>query len=71
MAVLKTMLRALLLLIGVLAVLMGGLWIGQGTGVIMWPASSFMLADITWARNGAALAAVGAVLIWLARRKRG
>jgi hypothetical protein len=60
--------RALLLIIGVLAVLMGLLWIGQGTGLVMWPASSFMLADRSWAVNGAILAAVGAFLIWLSRR---
>ena len=61
--------RIILLVVGVLAVLMGGLWIGQGLGIIMWPASSFMLADSKWAVNGAILAAVGIGMIWFARRR--
>lgn len=61
--------RILLTIIGVLCVLMGGLWTGQGLGLIMWPASSFMLAQGQWAIWGMLLAAVGVVLIWLGRRK--
>ncbi len=61
--------RALVLVLGLLAVLMGLLWIGQGLGLIMWPQSSFMLADRQWAVNGAVLAAVGGVLVWLGRRR--
>ena len=37
-------LRALGQGIGILAVVMGLLWVGQGTGLIMWPQESFMLA---------------------------
>ncbi|MFM5906878.1 MAG: hypothetical protein ACKOPO_04730 [Novosphingobium sp.] len=62
--------RALAAIIGVLAMAMGLLWIGQGLGIIMWPSSSFMLADRQWAVNGAILAAVGAFLVWLGRRRR-
>jgi len=65
-----TIIRALLLLFGLLALAMGLLWIGQGTGLVMWPASSFMLADRTWAFNGALLAAVGIAAMVLARRLR-
>ena len=54
---------------GVLAVLMGLLWIGQGLGYIHWPASSFMLDQRPWALRGAILAAVGIVLIALSRRR--
>jgi len=54
--------------IGVLAVLIGLLWIGQGTGVISWPQSSFMIRQIQWAGYGAVLATLGLVLIWLGRR---
>jgi hypothetical protein len=61
-------LKLLLAIVAVLAILMGLLWIGQGLGIIMWPASSFMLADRQWAVNGAILAAVGALLLWFARR---
>ena len=60
--------RKLLLIVGFLALALGLLWIGQGTGVINWPASSFMIKQIQWAGYGAALAAPGLVLIWQSRR---
>jgi hypothetical protein len=58
----------LLLTTGFVALAIGLLWIGQGTGVIAWPASSFMISQIQWAWYGAALAVVGLVLIWRSRR---
>jgi membrane protein implicated in regulation of membrane protease activity len=67
--ILKALLRGLLLSLGILAVPMGLLWIGQGLGLIMWPNSSFMLADRQWAVNGAIVAALGLAAIWLARRE--
>ena len=62
-------LRAIVLVIGVLALLMGLLWIGQGLGIIMWPSSSFMLADRQWAVNGTVLALAAALAIYWARRR--
>ena len=56
--------RTLLLILGLLALAIGLLWIGQGTGVVAWPASSFMISQIQWAGYGAALAALGLILIW-------
>lgn len=61
--------KGALAIIGVAAILMGGLWILQGLDIVRWPASSFMLGDLTWTRNGAILAVVGLVLIWFARRR--
>lgn len=61
--------KILLLIIGVAAVLMGLLWIGQGIGLIHWPASSFMLDQRPWALRGAILAVVGLGLIILSRRR--
>ena len=49
---------------GVLALLIGLLWIGQGTGIVAWPQSSFMISQMQWAYYGAALAVVGVILIW-------
>jgi uncharacterized membrane protein len=60
--------RIVSLVVGILALLIGLLWIGQGTGLVNWPASSFMIQQIQWAYYGAALAVVGLVLIWRARR---
>jgi hypothetical protein len=55
-------------IIGILAVLIGLLWIGQGAGMINWPQLSFMISQIQWAYYGAALAVVGLILIWRGRR---
>jgi uncharacterized membrane protein len=60
--------RQLLLIVGLVALAIGLLWIGQGTGVINWPQSSFMIKQIQWAGYGAALAAVGLILIWQSKR---
>jgi uncharacterized membrane protein len=60
--------RKLLLIVGMCSLAMGLLWIGQGTGVIDWPQSSFMIRQIQWAGYGAALAALGLILIWQSRR---
>ena len=62
--------RTGLLVLGVLATLMGLLWIGQGLGYVHWPRSSFMLDQRPWADRGAALAVLGLVLILVARRLR-
>ena len=64
-------LRIVAFTLGLLAIAMGLLWLGQGTGVVMWPEESFMLADRTWAIRGAILAAVGCIVVWLARRGNG
>jgi uncharacterized membrane protein len=57
-----------LLIVGLLALAMGLLWIGQGLGVIDWPQSSFMIRQMQWAGYGAALAALGLILIWQSNR---
>jgi len=63
-------LRPAMLVIGVLAVLAGGLFFLQGLNVVRWPASSFMLARQEWVVKGALIAVVGVVLILLNRPKR-
>ena len=60
--------RQLLLTVGFVALAIGMLWIGQGTGVIKWPQSSFMINDIQWAGYGVALAGLGLILIWQGKR---
>jgi hypothetical protein len=59
--------KALLVVIGIIAILIGLLWIGQGTGYVMWPRSSFMLQQTTW--YGAALAVLGLILVLWSRRR--
>jgi hypothetical protein len=61
--------KTALQIIGVAAVLVGLLWVGQGLALIQWPESSFMLDQKPWALRGAILAAVGiGLLIWSRRR---
>jgi uncharacterized membrane protein len=60
--------RTLLLILGLIALALGLLWVGQGTGMVAWPASSFMIRQIQWAGYGAALAALGLILIWQSKR---
>jgi uncharacterized membrane protein len=64
----RNTMRQLLLIVGLLALAIGLLWIGQGTGVIKWPESSFMISQTPWAGYGAALAALGLILIWQSKR---
>jgi hypothetical protein len=61
--------KTVLMIVGVAALLMGVLWIGQGLGYVHWPASSFMLDQRPWATRGAILAVMGLVLIVFARRR--
>lgn len=61
--------KTLLKLLGLLCLLMGLLWIGQGMGLIQWPADSFMIGASQWMIWGAVLAAVGLILLWSGRRR--
>ena len=61
--------KNVLLVIGIIATLLGLLWLGQGLGLIMWPASSFMLDQRPWALRGVILAVVGIALILWSRRR--
>ena len=61
--------KAVMVIIGTAMVMMGLLWTLQGLDIVRWPASSFMLGDIVWTRNGAVLAVLGVVLIWLGRKR--
>ena len=62
--------KTILLIIGVAAVLMGLLWMGQGTGLVHWPASSFMIDQRPLATRGAILTVVGLILIAASRVRR-
>jgi uncharacterized membrane-anchored protein YitT (DUF2179 family) len=53
-------------ILGVLMVLMGGVWFLQGINVLP---GSFMTGELRWAVYGGILAAVGIGLLWRARRR--
>ena len=62
--------KSVLLIVGVAAMAMGLLWIGQGTGLVHWPASSFMIDQRPWVMRGGLLAVVGMVLILVATSRK-
>ena len=62
-------LKGVLAILGVAMILVGGLWALQGLDIVRWPASSFMLGDTAWTRNGVVTMVVGAVLVWFARKR--
>lgn len=61
--------KAVALVAGVVLLAFGLLFAGQGAGLVMWPAESFMLANRAWVVYGLAIAAGGAALVWWARRR--
>ena len=53
---------------GILAILLGLIWVGQGTGYFPYPASSFMINQMPWFYRGAVLAALGLIAVIVSRR---
>lgn len=62
-------LKRLLRILGLFALLMGILWMGQGSGLVHWPAYSFMLDQQMWIVWGAVLSVVGVIALALSRRR--
>lgn len=61
--------KRLMRIVGVIAILMGLLWMAQGSGLFPYPASSFMIDQSPWIIYGAILAAFGLALVFAARRR--
>jgi len=62
------LLRLVYMALAALMVFSGLFWALQGLGIIMWPASSFMLQDIQWTWNGLFVVLGGIACIYFARR---
>jgi hypothetical protein len=60
--------KSAILLVGLLAMLIGLIWVGQGTGYFPYPASSFMINQMPWFYGGAVLAVLGLVAVLVSRR---
>ena len=60
--------QSALTIIGILLLLMGLVFMGQGSGYFPYPASSFMISESRWIYYGGAIAAAGLILIFIARR---
>jgi hypothetical protein len=63
--------RSVLLSGGVMAILIGLIWIGQGTGHFPYPSSSFMINDMAWTYYGIVLAVLGLAIVLAASRMTG
>lgn len=64
--------KTILLIVGIIALLIGLLWAGQGYGLIQWPphqAGQFtMVGDTSWTYKGIGLAVAGLIVILWSRR---
>jgi len=60
--------QTLLTLIGIILLLAGLVFMGQGSGYFPYPASSFMINAREWIFYGGAIAVVGLLLIIFAQR---
>ena len=60
--------KTLLTTIGIILLLAGLVWMGQGSGFFPYPAESFMVGARPWVYYGGATAVVGLALIVWARR---
>jgi hypothetical protein len=60
--------QTLLTVIGIILLMMGLVFMGQGSGYFPYPASSFMISQTRWIYYGGAIAIVGLLIIVIARR---
>ena len=60
--------QTLLTVIGIILLIAGLVFIGQGSGYFPYPRSSFMISQARWIYYGAGIAVVGLLLIIVARR---
>jgi hypothetical protein len=60
--------RLVLFSVGILLLMAGLLFIGQGTGYFPYPSYSFMISDMGWAYRGVGIALAGVAVILIARR---
>ncbi len=53
--------------IGIIAILVGLIWIGQGSGYFPYPSRSFMINQMAWVYRGAILTVLGVVVVGISR----
>jgi hypothetical protein len=61
--------KVLLRILGVICILGGLVWMGQGSGYFPYPASSFMIDQSIWIFWGFLMMVAGALMIVLSRRQ--
>jgi hypothetical protein len=60
--------RTALVILGIILLIAGLVFVGQGSGYFPYPASSFMVKATRWVYYGGGIAIVGLILIFIARR---
>ena len=65
-----TRLRPLLLGLGIVAMLLGVLFVAQGSGLFPYPRASFMIDQTPWIWRGAILFGLGALTVGASLRRR-
>jgi hypothetical protein len=63
------MARIILLIVGSLMVLLGLVWMGQGSGYFPYPAESFMINQTPWIYWGLLLAIIGLAAVVISRKR--
>ena len=61
--------RTLVAFLGIILLIAGVVFMGQGSGYFPYPAESFMISQIRWIYYGAAIAIVGALILISALRR--
>jgi hypothetical protein len=61
--------RTLLTVLGIVLVIAGIVFIGQGSSYFPYPAESFMISQTRWVYYGAAIAVAGALILIFAVRR--
>lgn len=56
--------------VGIVAIVLGALFMAQGGGVLPWPAQSFMVGSVHWVFYGGILVVVGIGLYMVSRAMR-
>lgn len=59
--------RTPLTIVGIILLLAGVVWMGQGSGYFPYPRESFMISEVQWVYYGGITAAIGLALVVLAR----
>jgi hypothetical protein len=54
-------------ILGIIAIIIGLIWIGQGSGYFPYPSSSFMINQMPWVYRGVIVAILGVVVIGVSR----
>ena len=60
--------QTVLTIVGIILLIAGLVFMGQGSGYFPYPASSFMISQSRWIFYGAGIAVVGLIVLIVARR---